>query len=266
MIQPSRRILLVDDNPAIHDDFRRVLTPSTEAEESLDLAAAAIFGDDFGTAPQASAVAAAAPALEFELDCVQQGQEALERVRAAREEGRPYALAFVDMRMPPGWDGLTTLSRLWEIDDELQCVICTAYSDRSWDEIQATLTERHRWLVLKKPFDKVEVLQLAQALTEKWHLARLANQRARTLEATVLERTAQLQLAIQVKHEFLANVSHELLTPMNAVIGCINCSPSMWPNPKRARCWPTPRRVANGCWDCCNRSSLSTKRKPAPWT
>ncbi len=219
MIQPSRRILLVDDNPAIHDDFRRVLTPSTEAEESLDLAAAAIFGDDFGTAPQASAVAAAAPALEFELDCVQQGQEALERVRAAREEGRPYALAFVDMRMPPGWDGLTTLSRLWEIDDELQCVICTAYSDRSWDEIQATLTERHRWLVLKKPFDKVEVLQLAQALTEKWHLARLANQRARTLEATVLERTAQLQLAIQVKHEFLANVSHELLTPMNAVIG-----------------------------------------------
>lgn len=222
MTPTSRRILLVDDNPAIHDDFRRVLSPPDSSIEDLDTAAAALFGGASETsslAAPALATAPAAPGPAFELDCAHQGQEALELVRAARAADRPYALAFVDMRMPPGWDGLTTILKLWEIDHELQCVICTAYSDRSWEEIQATLTERHRWLVLKKPFDKVEVLQLAQSLTEKWHLARLASQRARALEEAVLDRTAQVRLAIQVKHEFLANVSHELLTPMNGVLG-----------------------------------------------
>lgn len=212
LLPPNRRILLVDDNLAIHDDFRRILVPTNSAS-TLDADAASLFGAAAEVAPSESAT--------FELDYAQQGQEACEKAAVAVAAGRPYALAFVDMRMPPGWDGLTTIRKLWEIDPELQVVICTAYSDRSWNEIQAALTARDRWLVLKKPFDKVEVLQLAQALTEKWHLARLSRLQLATLEEHVAIRTDQLRQAVQVKHEFLANITHELLTPLHGIMGSL---------------------------------------------
>jgi two-component system NtrC family sensor kinase len=167
MKTPDRncRILLVDDKPAIHEDFRRLLMAPEDGARTLDNEAAALFG-----------LAVVAPADvksdRFELDSAMQGQEALIRVQQACAGGRPYALAFVDMRMPPGWDGLTTILKLWDVDPSLQVVICTAYSDRSWAEVQAALPVRSRWLVLKKPFYKVELLQIAHVLVDKWHLER----------------------------------------------------------------------------------------------
>ena len=205
----NRRILLVDDNTAIHDDFRKILARPEASSAEFDAEAAALFGTP----------AAASGEYCFDLDSAHQGQEALERVVRAREAGQPYALAFVDMRMPPGWDGLTTISRLWEADPEIQTVICTAYSDRSWEEIQATLTARDRWLVLKKPFDKIEVVQLAHALTEKWNLARLAALKMQALESMVQARTLDLLNTQRVASEFLACASHEFLTPMNGICG-----------------------------------------------
>ena len=168
-----RRVLIVDDNLSIHDDFRRILAPAERADD-LDAEADALFG----AAPAASATSAsiAAPPprndVAFDLAFAAQGQEAHRLVGAACAGGRPFALAFVDMRMPPGWDGLTTIRKLWEIDPELHIVICTAHSDRTWDEIAAVLTARDRWAVLKKPFDKVEVVQLAHVMTTKWLLGR----------------------------------------------------------------------------------------------
>lgn len=158
----NRRILLVDDNPSIHDDFRRILQPANAGSE-LDAEAALLMGEPLP-----------ATASAFILDSALQGQEALEKVRAAQRADEPYAFAFVDMRMPPGWDGLTTIGKLWEADPALHIVICTAHSDRPWDEIERALAARDRWLVLKKPFDRIEVLQLAHVLTAKWDLAHAA--------------------------------------------------------------------------------------------
>ena len=180
----NRRVLVVDDNRAIHGDFRKVLGEATHEQSALAELEAVLFGQG---PPRA-------PADPFLIDSAYQGQEAETLVRRALEEGRPYAVAFVDMRMPPGWDGVETAERLWRVDPELQIVVCTAYSDYSWEELLGRL-EAHseRFLVLKKPFDHIEVRQLATALSRKWTLARAARAKVDELEALVRERTTTIR-------------------------------------------------------------------------
>ena len=101
----NRRILIVDDNPAIHEDFRKVLGASMPAVEGLAELEAALFGE--AGAPAATTT--------FEMDSAFQGQEALKLVTTAQEKNRPYAMAFLDVRMPPGWDGIETAGRIWEL-------------------------------------------------------------------------------------------------------------------------------------------------------
>jgi CheY-like chemotaxis protein len=163
LIEQNRRILVVDDNRAIHDDFRKILAAAAGARDEL----AALDAELFGTA-------VAAQDEGFELDSAYQGEEAIEKVRRARTEGRGYALLFVDVRMPPGLDGIQTTARLLREDDDVGIVICSAYSDHSWQEMTAAFGKTDRVLILKKPFDTVEVRQLAHALQRRWELSRLA--------------------------------------------------------------------------------------------
>jgi PAS domain S-box-containing protein len=123
------------------------------------------------------------------MDSAYQGQEGLALLEQAQKEGRPYWMAFVDVRMPPGWDGVETISRLWEAAPDLQAVICTAYSDYSWGSMTSRLKHRDRLVILKKPFDAVEVLQLAAALTEKWRLLQQSKLKLEQLETLVADRT-----------------------------------------------------------------------------
>jgi len=229
---PNRRVLVVDDNRAIHGDFRKVLGEPTHEQSALAAMEAELFGQP---KPRAR--------LEpFQIDFAFQGQEARDLVQAAHQAGKPYAVAFVDVRMPPGWDGVETAQRLWEIDPELQIVICTAYSDYSWEEILGQLDPHaERFLILKKPFDHIEVRQLATALSRKWSLARQARSKVDELEAEVRARThtireahdrlqrevtqrhrmeAQLRRAqkLEALGRLAAGIAHEINNPLAFVI------------------------------------------------
>lgn len=179
----NRRVLVIDDNEAIHEDFRSVLCANANDGASLNTLEEHLFGE----------TSSLSESPRFEVDSALQGEEGLEKIRSSLRENRPYAMAFVDVRMPPGWDGVETIARIWQDYPDLQVVVCTAYSDYSWEDMVTKLGQSDRLLILKKPFDNVEALQLASALTEKWNLYQQAKSRLTDLERMVAERTAELR-------------------------------------------------------------------------
>src|SRR6185437_8913252 len=181
--EPPPRILIVDDNPSIHEDFRKILGAKTAAQAHLEEVESELFGTREVVTERAG----------FRIDSAYQGQEALELVKKSVAEQDPYVLAFVDIRMPPGWDGIETLENIWKTSPELQAVVCTAYSDYSWDEMTRRLGQTDSLLILKKPFETVEVLQMAHALSQKWLLGRQAKLRMDDLDRMVRQRTTELR-------------------------------------------------------------------------
>ncbi|HXS21716.1 MAG TPA: response regulator, partial [Steroidobacteraceae bacterium] len=194
------RILIVDDNPAIHRDFDKILGAAGEPAADLATVESLLFGD----APEAKREYA-----RYALEFASQGQEGVERAQRALAAERPFAIAFIDMRMPPGWDGLETIERLWAVDPDVQVVICSAHSDYDWSDVVTRLGQTDRLLVLKKPFEPIEVLQCASALARKWQYERALRAQVETLENVVAARTEKLEAANrQLRH--LA--THDALT------------------------------------------------------
>jgi diguanylate cyclase (GGDEF)-like protein len=198
----NRRILIVDDTASIHEDFRKILCADTHAEPSLDSLEETLFGTP------------AAPRQVFELDSAYQGQEALALVSQALAANAPYAMVFIDMRMPPGWDGLQTIEQLWNVDPNLQIALCTAYSDYSFEAIEARLKYNDQLLILKKPFDHLEIRQMASALTWKWQLAQDVARKVIGLERTIEERVQEL---LKVSHLLQYDALTEL--PNSTLLG-----------------------------------------------
>ena len=212
----NRRILVIDDQESIHDDFRKILGGGGRSGAGLDEARSAFFGET-STARMGE--------IDFQVVTTDQGEQGIETQASALRQGAPFALAFVDVRMPPGLDGLQTIKRLWRDDPDLQVVICTAYSDYSFEQIVAELGHSDSLLILKKPFDPVEVRQLAGALTEKWN----ATRRTREQLQQLMVANERAEGANRAKSEFLANMSHEIRTPMNALLGYVDllCDPDV---------------------------------------
>jgi CheY-like chemotaxis protein len=174
----NRRVLVIDDNKAIHGDFRKILSPDEPTRAALNVTEAALFGNPVNEEQQP----------QFEIDSAYQGPDGVTRVEEAFAAGRPYAMAFVDMRMPPGWDGIKTAQELLKVDPEIQIVICTAYSAYSSNEISEQIGNSDRMATLKKPFDTVEALRLANALTEKWWLVHFDTKKTQRLALKFKER------------------------------------------------------------------------------
>ena len=197
----NRRILIIDDNASIHADFRKVLGAQTEhsAQAALDVLEANLFGGD----------AAVSTRPNFEIDSAHQGKEGVAMVHQALSEGRPYAMAFVDMRMPPGWDGLKTIERLWATDPQVQVVICSAHTDYDWSEVVQRLGHSEKLLVLRKPAEPIEVMQCATALCRKWENDKLLRGHVLRLEDLVTTRTRGLEAANQQLRHL---ATHDALT------------------------------------------------------
>jgi diguanylate cyclase (GGDEF)-like protein len=192
------RILVIDDNPSIHQDFDKILVPS-EGIAGLSELEASLFG----------VVEARVTRTPFEPTHAMQGQEGVALAQQAIAAGEPFAVAFVDMRMPPGWDGLKTVEQLWRVDPQIQVVICSAFTDYEWSDVLARLGNEDRLLVVRKPFDPSEIQQCANALSRKWQNERALKRQITGLEDVVTDRTQGLEAANrQLRH--LA--SHDALT------------------------------------------------------
>jgi CheY-like chemotaxis protein len=143
----NRRVLIIDDNRAVHEDFKQVLAAHGTYQPA-------------GVAP-----------VDFQIACATQGEEGWQLVCEARQKGEPFAMAFVDLNMPPGWDGVETIARIWEDDPALQIVVCSGSRQGSWAGVLGRLDRTDQVLVLKKPFDPAEARQIALLLTHTWSLA-----------------------------------------------------------------------------------------------
>ena len=209
----NRRVLIIDDDTRIHEDFRKILGEK-ENETEYDQIEAKLFSDDLTHTDS----------IVYELESAYQGEEGYEKVLAANKEGRPYAMAFVDMRMPPGWDGLETIKQIWVIDSQIQLVICTAYSDYSWNEVLYHLGASDRLIILKKPFDMVEVQQLTTALTTKWSLSCERISRLHQIEEseekyrTVVDSVEDTIMTLD-KHGNIMFVNHNPWKMINQAVG-----------------------------------------------
>ncbi|MBI3819721.1 MAG: hybrid sensor histidine kinase/response regulator [Planctomycetes bacterium] len=228
----NSRILIVDDTPAIHGDYKKILLRDESASAGLEDALCAFL--DGGDAAAKSEAPPAGTTVYY-IDSAYQGEEALLKVRSALASEKPYAMAFVDVRMPPGWDGVKTIEEIWKVDASIQIAICTAFSDYSWDKTVARLGRSDRLLILKKPFDSDEICQIASALTEKWNIAmrekavlaqlRLAEEEARayavsleTVNKSLVIAKAASDKITELKTHFYSKLGDEVNRNISSIV------------------------------------------------
>ncbi len=215
MDEKSRKILIADDNRDIHEDIKYILDSSASAladyQETKSLKEE-LFGEDGSSGKHEVIVD-----IRYRIEDAYQGEEAVQMVEAARKSGDPYSVIFMDVRMPPGMDGIQAIERIWEIDPDIEVVICTAYSDYSWDQIVAKLGQNDNLLFIRKPFDSVSLKQITLAMTTKWSLKRQIAEHIVSLEQQVEKRTQELTALVgQLKAEMALREEKEKLLAHNA--------------------------------------------------
>jgi len=196
----SVRVLVVDDEASVREAYRQILNgtaanPQTSARKQLH---ARLFSTD-KTEPPSAALKASA---QFDVTFCNGAEAAVEAVRAACREQKPFAVAFLDIRMPPGPDGAWAAEAIRKIDSEVEIVLCTAFSDVDPASIGERVPPADKLFYLQKPFHPYEVRQMAIALGQKWsserHIGRLAYYD--TLTGLANRALFQQQLTVAIDH------------------------------------------------------------------
>lgn len=179
----NRRILVVDDQAELRDLLSKLLLRSNGPNETVSLVRQMrerLLGGGSGNDDGIGGIE-----LPYQIDTAGQGEEAFEMIKAANGRGEPYAVVFMDMRMPPGWDGMEAAKNIRRIDKKVEIVIMTAYADHDQATIAETVGSPEKLLYLKKPFHSEEIAQLALSLTSKWDLERQRDERQAWLESVI---------------------------------------------------------------------------------
>lgn len=209
------RILIVDDNESIHNDFKKVL--QGKSKDKLRNVEMALFGDDDPDFEMEE------PVVEYDIDDAFQGEEAIEMVDNAKAEGRPYAMIFMDVRMPPGMDGIQASARIWEKHSDIELVICTAHSDYSWGEMVKEIGASDKLQFLRKPFDMVTVQQMALACVKKHEAKMEEEQRLERLRNENQKQKEAQQSFLQASGEIRAHLS-DAVSQVDALVQLANQS------------------------------------------
>lgn len=197
MDKQANRILIVDDSEAIHRDIIKILSGPKHTNQRADLNAIEreLFED--APTPKSSDRTSVIDAIRYRIDSAFQGCEAVEMVDRAAEEGYPYAMVFMDVRMPPGMNGIETIEQIWHKYPAIEMVIVTAFSDHSWEDILMRVGRTDRLMILRKPFDLITIKQLALALTQKYHISVKVQNYLKHIELEVQNGSPQLHGMVQ---------------------------------------------------------------------
>lgn len=220
------RVLVADDESAILDNYRSILGAEPQADhDGLKALDAELFsGDTPSDTPVDNN-----DGRQFEVQYCSQGSDAVDAVMSASELGKPFSVAFLDVRMPPGINGVEAARRIRAVDPNLHIVFVTGYSDTDPKQIARTVPPIDKMFYVNKPFQPAEIEQFASALGRKWEVEQELfdlntelTLRCRDLEQanTALSKArAAAETSSKAKSAFMANMSHEFRTPLNAVVG-----------------------------------------------
>ena len=223
LLNPEKiyRVLVVDDNEMIYEDFNKVLVSSSENSVQLDQLILNLFGESKTNLSN----------IKYKVDFAINGQLGLDLVKKALNENNPYLMSFIDMRMPNGWSGLKTIQEIWKVQPNLNIVLCTAHSDISWDDINSSLPTNDRFLILKKPFDTYEVKQIAMSFVrrsdiehalEKNSVKLLMSQRIARIGYFKFNQDFLLTESSEMIEEFLAFASKEISNSFKKLISLLS--------------------------------------------
>ena len=191
MIRDSNRILVVDDNESIHEDFRKILnTHRINGSKDLTKIEKELFDEE-------DHPGSITEGLSYRIDSAFQGQDAIDLIDRAAQDSDPFALVLMDVRMPPGINGIETIERIWTRHPYVEMVIVTAFSDYTWENILQTVGRTDRLMFLRKPFDPITVKQMALALTKKYNLTRKVRVYLEHMEKEVRSRNNQLESMVR---------------------------------------------------------------------